>query len=235
MRPEPALRAACDLGRRAVAVVPGGRAWRACCSSPPSTRCCCAMPGRALFAGIWTARAATRSGFVFFWADRRSVASGLSVCPDSHLATRRASDRPPDGAVNGGPRSTCRAGADEALLRGRGEDLPARDQRPLLAPGAGRRGRTARALLRPALAHWNGRQAVLFDLPARKFHIFGLTLLAAGLPLPRAAADHRGAVAVLLHRARRPAVVRLRLPADGVDRDLHLDRAVDRRHALAGA
>ena len=27
---------------------------------------------------------------------------------------------------------------------------------------------------------WDGRQAVLFDLPARKFYIFGLTLLAAG-------------------------------------------------------
>jgi len=25
-------------------------------------------------------------------------------------------------------------------------------------------------------ARWNGRQAVLFDLPARKFYIFGLTL-----------------------------------------------------------
>ena len=24
--------------------------------------------------------------------------------------------------------------------------------------------------------HWNGRQALLFDLPARKFYIFGLTL-----------------------------------------------------------
>ena len=27
-----------------------------------------------------------------------------------------------------------------------------------------------------AWLHWNGRQAVLFDLPARKFYIFGLTL-----------------------------------------------------------
>ena len=32
---------------------------------------------------------------------------------------------------------------------------------------------------------WNGRQAVLFDLAARRFYIFGLVLLPAGLHLPR--------------------------------------------------
>src|SRR5690606_39449266 len=48
-------------------------------------------------------------------------------------------------------------------------------------------------------------------------------LLAAGLLLPRAAADHRRAVAVLLHRAGRTPVVRLRLPADGVDGSVRVD------------
>ena len=43
------------------------------------------------------------------------------------------------------------------------------------------------------------------------------------------AADHRGAVAVPVHRGRRPPVVRLCLPADGLHRDLHVDRAQDRR------
>jgi polyferredoxin len=31
--------------------------------------------------------------------------------------------------------------------------------------------------------HWNGRQAVLFDLPARKFHVFGLTFWPQDFPL----------------------------------------------------
>ena len=67
----------------------------------------------------------------------------------------------------------------------------------------------------------DGRQSVLFDLPARKFHIFGLTL-AAGFHLPGDGADDRGVRAVLLHRPRRPPVVRLRLPADGLDRETFL-------------
>ena len=57
--------------------------------------------------------------------------------------------------------------------------------------------------------------------------------LAAGFLFPDLAADHRGAVAVLLHRARRPAVLRLRVPADGVDRDLPVDRALGRRQPHA--
>ena len=43
------------------------------------------------------------------------------------------------------------------------------------------------------------------------------------------AADHLGALAVPVHRGRRPPVVRLRLPADRLHRDLHVDRAQDRR------
>ena len=38
---------------------------------------------------------------------------------------------------------------------------------------------------------WNGRQALLFDLAARKFYIFGLVLLAAGLHLPHRPAGRR--------------------------------------------
>ena len=47
----------------------------------------------------------------------------------------------------------------------------------------------------------------------------------AGLHLPDRAADHQRLVAVPVHRGRRPAVVRLRLPADGLHRDLHVGRA----------
>ena len=53
-------------------------------------------------------------------------------------------------------------------------------------------------------------------------------LLAAGLRVPGDAADHRRPRAVLLHRAGRTPVVRLRLPADGVDRSVPVDGAVDR-------
>ena len=36
--------------------------------------------------------------------------------------------------------------------------------------------RAARSVLRFPWLQWDGHQALLFDLPARKFHIFGLTL-----------------------------------------------------------
>ena len=75
---------------------------------------------------------------------------------------------------------------------------------------------------------WNGRQAVLFDLAARKFYIFGARFLAAGLHLPHRAPGHLGAVAVPVHRRGRAAVVRLCLSADRLHRDLHVDRAQDR-------
>jgi polyferredoxin len=56
---------------------------------------------------------------------------------------------------------------------------------------------------------WDGRQAVLFDLPARKFHVFGLTVLAAGLPLLALLLIIAASRAVLRHRAGRAPVVRL--------------------------
>jgi hypothetical protein len=69
---------------------------------------------------------------------------------------------------------------------------------------------------------WDGRQAVLFDLPARKFYIFGLIfwpqdffylawlLIMAGL-----------------NSAGRACLVRLCLSANGVDRGFPLDGTVD--------
>ena len=57
--------------------------------------------------------------------------------------------------------------------------------------------------------------------------------LAAGLLLPHLAAGDRGAGAVLLHRAGRAPVLRLRLPADRVDRDLPVDGAPGRGQPLA--
>src|SRR3546814_1708879 len=53
-------------------------------------------------------------------------------------------------------------------------------------------------------------------------------VLAAGLHLPGDAADHPGAGAVLRHRPARPRVVRLCLPADGVDGSVPVDGALDR-------
>jgi hypothetical protein len=73
--------------------------------------------------------------------------------------------------------------------------------------------------------NWDERQAVLFDLPARKFHLIGLTLWPQDFP--------PCAVAVFLHSARWTPVVWLRLPTDCLDRGLHLDGAVDRGNAFA--
>ena len=75
---------------------------------------------------------------------------------------------------------------------------------------------------------WNGRQAVLFDLAARKFYVLGFVFWPQDFIYLTGAPRHLGAVAVSLHRGRRAAVVRLRLPADGLHRDLHVDRAQDR-------
>ncbi len=71
-------------------------------------------------------------------------------------------------------------------------------------------------------------QAVLVDLANRRFYFFfieiwpqefyyvaGLLIMAGPRPVPR-------------HLGRRPRLVRLHLPADGVDRPLHLGRAADR-------
>src|SRR3546814_15314563 len=56
----------------------------------------------------------------------------------------------------------------------------------------------------------------------------GTDVLAAGLHLPCDAADHPRAGAVLRHRPARPRVVRLCLPAAGVDGRVPVDGALDR-------
>ena len=53
-------------------------------------------------------------------------------------------------------------------------------------------------------------------------------VLAAGHRLPDRPADHLRVLAVPVHRGGRAAVVRLRLSADGLHRDLHVDRAQGR-------
>ena len=57
--------------------------------------------------------------------------------------------------------------------------------------------------------------------------------LATGFPLPRIVANHRGAVVVLFHGFGGSPLVWLCLPANRVDRGVHLDGAADRGHALA--
>ena len=76
---------------------------------------------------------------------------------------------------------------------------------------------------------WNGRQAVLFDLAARKFYIFGLVFWPQDVIYLTVLLILAALVAVPVHRGRRAPVVRLRLPADGLHRDLPVDRAQDRR------
>ena len=76
---------------------------------------------------------------------------------------------------------------------------------------------------------WGGRQAVLFDLEAQRFYIFGLVLYPQDLIFLAALLVLSALALVLLHRRGRPAVVRLHLPADRLHRDLHVGRAQDRR------
>ena len=84
-------------------------------------------------------------------------------------------------------------------------------------------------LLRPALAamEWPPGRAVRPGraqvLPVRPGAV------AAGRGLPGGAAGDLGAGAVPVHRRGRPAVLRLRLSADRLHRDLHVDRAQGRR------
>ena len=74
---------------------------------------------------------------------------------------------------------------------------------------------------------WNGRQAVLFDLGARKFYLFGLVLWPQDV-------IYLTVLLVLsaLHGSGGAALLRIRLPADGLHRNLHVDRAAYRRRPL---
>jgi hypothetical protein len=76
---------------------------------------------------------------------------------------------------------------------------------------------------------WNDRQAVLFDLVNAALLHLRLVLYPQDFIYLTALLMVSGLRAVPVHRGGRAAVVRLRLPADGVHRDLHVDRAQDRR------
>ena len=80
---------------------------------------------------------------------------------------------------------------------------------------------------------WGQRQAVLFDLASRRFYIFGLVLYPQDFIYLTGIPGHLGALAVPLHGGGRAPVVRLRLPADGLHRNLPLDRAKNRRRPLS--
>ena len=72
---------------------------------------------------------------------------------------------------------------------------------------------------------WGQRQAVLFDLGARRFYVFGLVLYPQEFHLPHRIAGDIGLVLVFVHRGGRAAVVWLCLPANGLQRNIHVDRA----------
>ena len=72
---------------------------------------------------------------------------------------------------------------------------------------------------------WNGRQAVLFDLTRAPLLHLRRRPPSAGRDLPRRPPDHLGARPVPLHRRGRAPLVRLRLPADRLHRDLHVGGA----------
>ena len=72
--------------------------------------------------------------------------------------------------------------------------------------------------------NWGGRQAVLWDLSESKFHIFGATFWPQDFILLSALLIICRLRPVRDHRVRRPGVVRLHLPAELVDVDVHVVR-----------
>ena len=126
------------------------------------------------------------------------------------------------------------AGRGRLALRRTGQDLPARRRRVVrrLALGAGRAHATG--LLRPAVAEWNGARRCCSTLGARRFYIFGLVLYPQDFIYLTGLLSSR-LFAVPVHRGGRAAVVRLCLPADGLHRDLPVDRAPVRRRPHARA
>ena len=75
---------------------------------------------------------------------------------------------------------------------------------------------------------WDGRQAVLFDLPARKFYVFGLSFWPQDFVFLAMLLVIAGMALFFFTALAGRAVVRLRLPADGVDRSVPVDGALDR-------
>ena len=79
--------------------------------------------------------------------------------------------------------------------------------------------------------NWNGRQAVLFDLAARKFYIFGIVLWPQDFVYLAALLIICAYSLFFIHSDIRTRVVWLCLSADCVYRNLYVDRAQDRRFA----
>ena len=71
---------------------------------------------------------------------------------------------------------------------------------------------------------WGQRQAVLFDLGARRFYIFGLVLYPQDFIYLTALLVISALSLFLCHRRGGAIVVRLCLPANRVHRNFHLDR-----------
>ena len=208
---------------RAVARSPGRRSWR------PAWHHVVLRLRRSAGAGSATTRrmvAHRRAGvyalgfFVFWCLARWSRAGALPA------GSCRGDDRPATHGRNVNAHVRRAGGSGQLAVRRAPEDLPARDRGALRAAAHARRSGccSASSTCCPG-CEWHGRQAVLFDLPARKFYIFGLMFWPQDFIFLDLAADHRRAVAVLLHRAGGPAVVRLRLPADGLDRSVPVDGA----------
>ena len=113
------------------------------------------------------------------------------------------------------------------------EGLPAKGLGDLPASQMDRAVGRPRRLLHPALHPLEPRAEPARPGGPRRHRPFALLLLlhpdlAAGGVLFHRPPDHRGADPVPVERAVRPGVVRLRLPADGLDRPLLLGRAPDR-------
>jgi polyferredoxin len=79
---------------------------------------------------------------------------------------------------------------------------------------------------------WGQRQAVLFDLASRRFYIFGLVLYPQDFIYLTGLLVISALSLFLFTGGGRAAVVRLCLPADGVHRDLPVDRAQGGRRPL---
>ena len=76
---------------------------------------------------------------------------------------------------------------------------------------------------------WNGRQALLFDLAARKFYLFGMVMWPQDVIYLTAILIIAALALFLFTAVGGTPLVRLRLSADRLHRNVHVDRARDRR------
>src|SRR4051812_48222379 len=84
-------------------------------------------------------------------------------------------------------------------------------------------------LLRPAVALVERPPGRAVRSCRAQVSYFRMGVLAAGFHFPDRAAGYLGAVALPLHGGGGAPLLRLRVSADGVYRDLHVDRALGRR------